>query len=582
MDPHPACLEHLGDQQRADYLAGLATGAALDHSGTVITPDCLAELLAAVTDQSTDTPRPGDTNFANVTFTGDAHFANVTFSGDAHFANVTFTGDAHFAGAGFTGVANFQRAAFTGAAYFGGAAFAGAALFGGAAFTSVAHFGEVTFTGAADFGTAAFPRVAYFRRVTFTSDARFRDSMFGAATFGGSVFGGDATFRGSVFGGDSDFRRAQIHQASEWDLVCDGALRFDEAVFQRPTLVRAAARTIEFRRTHFVSTAHLRLKYASVDLTEAVLEAPMTIAPTNDRFTLRPGTVSTLFNAPPGAGPVDSAVKVASVSGVDAAHLVLTDVDLTDCRFTGAVHLDQLRMDGHCTLAKPPTGLRLRHLLLVRHTRRSVIAEERHWQYARSADDGGWPPPAAPGPTGAGPAALAAVYRQLRKSLEDGKNEAEAADFYYGEMQMRRHNKARPGGERALLALYWAVSGYGQRASRAFGWLLAAMAVTLVGMVLWGLPVDDPKPLSQGDVVAGHITLVTDTPPPVNPKGPLTGRVTGRRTEKAGRVVVNSVIFRSSGQNLTTTGTYLEMASRLTEPVLLGFGLLAVRSRVKR
>ncbi|MFB8241035.1 pentapeptide repeat-containing protein [Kitasatospora purpeofusca] len=581
VDPHPACLEHLGDQERADYLAALAPGTALDHSGTVITPDCLAELLAAVTDQSTDTPRPGDTNFADVTFTGDAHFANVTFTGDAHFANVTFTGDAHFAGAGFTGVANFQRAAFTGAAYFGGAAFAGAALFGGAAFTSVAHFGEVTFTGAADFGTAAFPRVAYFRRVTFTSDARFRDSMFGAATFGGSVFGGDATFRGSVFGGDSDFRRAQIHQASEWDLVCDGALRFDEAVFQRPTLVRAAARTIEFRRTHFVSTAHLRFQYATVDLTDAVLEAPTTVAPANTFFMTSTTTASTLLDPPPGADFVDVAVKVASVSGVDAAHLVLADVDLTDCRFAGAVHLDQLRMDGHCTLAQPPTGLRRWRMLPVRHTRRSVIAEERHWQRGRSADGGGWPVPAAR-PTGVRPAALAAVYRQLRKSLEDGKNEAEAADFYYGEMQMRRHNKARPGGERVLLALYWAVSGYGQRASRAFGWLLAAMAVTLVGMVLWGLPVDDPKPRSEGDVVAGHVTLVTDAPPPINPTGSLGGRVTGRRTEKAGRVVVNSVIFRSSGQNLTTAGTYLEMASRLAQPVLLGFGLLAVRSRVKR
>lgn len=46
-------------------------------------------------------------------------------------------------------------------------------------------------------------------------------------------------------------------------------------------------------------------------------------------------------------------MKVASVSGVDAAHLVLANVDLTGCRFIGAVHLDQLRMDGHCTLAQP-------------------------------------------------------------------------------------------------------------------------------------------------------------------------------------------------------------------------------------
>ncbi|TVZ94908.1 hypothetical protein [Streptomyces sp. PTD9-10] len=42
---------------------------------------------------------------------------------------------------------------------------------------------------------------------------------------------------------------------------------------------------------------------------------------------------------------------------------------------------------------------------------------------------------------------------------------------------------------------------------------------------------------------------------------------------------VNSVIFRSSGQNLTTAGTYIEMTSRLLEPTLLA---LAIRGRIKR
>jgi hypothetical protein len=37
------------------------------------------------------------------------------------------------------------------------------------------------------------------------------------------------------------------------------------------------------------------------------------------------------------------------------------------------------------------------------------------------------------------------------------------------------------------------------------------------------------------------------------------------------------VVFRSADQELTTAGAYLEMASRLTEPFLLG---LAVRNRV--
>jgi hypothetical protein len=54
------------------------------------------------------------------------------------------------------------------------------------------------------------------------------------------------------------------------------------------------------------------------------------------------------------------------------------------------------------------------------------------------------------------------------------------------------------------------------------------------------------------------------------------------RNRGAGHVVLNSVIFRSSDQTLTTTGTYTEMGSRLLEPVLLGLGLLVIRSRVKR
>ncbi|MGW4995143.1 hypothetical protein ACWEQ3_47500 [Streptomyces mirabilis] len=40
-------------------------------------------------------------------------------------------------------------------------------------------------------------------------------------------------------------------------------------------------------------------------------------------------------------------------------------------------------------------------------------------------------------------------------------------------------------------------------------------------------------------------------------------------------------MFRSADQELTTTGTYIEMASRLTEPILLGLAVLAVRNRVK-
>lgn len=59
--------------------------------------------------------------------------------------------------------------------------------------------------------------------------------------------------------------------------------------------------------------------------------------------------------------------------------------------------------------------------------------------------------------------------------------------------KMRRHDTTRPWGERVLLKIYWALSGYGLRATRALAWLGAAMAVTIAVMMLWGLPSDDPK-----------------------------------------------------------------------------------------
>lgn len=52
------------------------------------------------------------------------------------------------------------------------------------------------------------------------------------------------------------------------------------------------------------------------------------------------------------------------------------------------------------------------------------------------------------------------------------------------------------------------------------------------------------------------LTLVPDTPDPVNPAGAPTGRLTSDRFETALLTVVDSVVFRSSGRDLTTAGTY--------------------------
>ncbi len=147
---------------------------------------------------------------------------------------------------------------------------------------------------------------------------------------------------------------------------------------------------------------------------------------------------------------------------------------------------------------------------------------------------------------------------------------------------MRRHDHTgTPPGERGLLHGYWLLSGYGLRASRALGWLAAAMLVTITLLMGFGIPQDSPKQQATGTVPpgGGTATFVIDKKDPRNPTG---DRFTSKRFDKALNVTLNSVVFRSSGQDLTTSGTYIEMASRLLEPTLLALAALAVRGRIKR
>ncbi|WP_371790375.1 hypothetical protein OG285_05805 [Streptomyces sp. NBC_01471] len=146
---------------------------------------------------------------------------------------------------------------------------------------------------------------------------------------------------------------------------------------------------------------------------------------------------------------------------------------------------------------------------------------------------------------------------------------------------MRRHADDIPRGERGLLHTYWLLSGYGLRASRALGWLAAAMLITITLLMGFGLPQESPKQEATGTVPpgGGSVTFEIEKDAPRNPTG---NRFTDERFEKALNVTLNSVVFRSSGQDLTTVGTYVEMASRLLEPTLIALAALVVRGRIKR
>ncbi|MEU5512625.1 pentapeptide repeat-containing protein [Streptomyces fungicidicus] len=532
-------------------------------------------------------PRPtsGDARFAEARFSGDAWFGEARFSGIAQFGRARFSGDALFSGARFSGTAQFGGARFSGTAWFGEARFSGTALFGRAHFSDDALFAEAQFSGTAQFGRAHFSDDARFDRAQFSGNAQFSEAHFsGNAQFGRAHFSDDAGFEGARFAVTPSFG----------PVVCAKEVDLSGAMFEAPVTLEIAADAVRCERTRWESTATLRLRYAATDLSHAVLSFPVSVAAHPAPFTTR-STGPAAVDEDLLAGS-DSGVRVVSVRGVDAAHLVMTDTDLRDCTFSGAFHLDQLRLEGRCTFAPTPTGLHRRHFIWpYRWTRRRALAEEHHWR-AQSAGQPAPGPGQVPSPrdwrTGPqhpdpgltpDPDDVAALYRQLRKAFEDGKNEPGAADFYYGEMEMRRHDRTTPPGERGLLWGYWLVSGYGMRASRALGWLLAAMAATIVLIMGLGLPDSSPKQVATGTVPAsgGRVTLAVDKQDP-HLTLPVGDRFTQERFDKALQVVLNSVVFRSSGQDLTTWGTYTEMVSRFTEPVLLALAVLAMRSRIKR
>ncbi|MFE4995504.1 hypothetical protein ACFRH4_29945 [Streptomyces mirabilis] len=196
-------------------------------------------------------------------------------------------------------------------------------------------------------------------------------------------------------------------------------------------------------------------------------------------------------------GVSGAVVRMASLRGVEAAHLVLADVDPTGCLFTGTVHLDQLRLEGACSFAAVLVGTHWRAGRPLRFTQRRTLAEEHHWRARQPGADAGWNA-AGPDVGQVGPAQLAPVHRVLRKAFEDRKNEPGAADFCYGEMEMRRHDRTgTTRAERGLLHGY-----YGLCAFRALLWLAAAMLVTLA-LLGGGLPEDDPKQEATGTVPPG-------------------------------------------------------------------------------
>jgi hypothetical protein len=558
----------------------------------------------------------GDARFGGATFRADASFGGATFAGDAWFDGLTFGGDARFGGATFEDIVRFNRSTFRAVAWFDGATFRADAWFDGATFRADARFygatfqdyawfDWVTFQANADFGGATLQDHAWFSGATFQADARFD----------GVTFQADARLDGAIVRRDARFVEAKFEQARELGpLLVYGLLRLDAAHFAQLTLIEASSRGLSCQRTHFPAGVQFRLRGAQVVLDEANLASPSLLTGVDTlsdaRLARREQRLVQAVRrlAPAAAEECSEWPRLLSVQGANLAGLGVANIDLAQCRFAGAHNLDKLRFEAEVSFAAAPARLPWDW--------RQVLAEERAWRATQSnrwAAPDWWPawlhkPYRTKWPRLLEPAQLAGLYRALRKAREDAKDEPGAADFYYGEMEMRRHaRRGRTGGasrgqvERALLTAYWLVSGYGLRAWRA----LAALAVVLVafaGLLVWGggyqpaASFPDARPAST-PAAGGVPSSSTADParPPARPApattGPTSTAAARSTAPVADRSLAGALLYGARtiiGLNptppplLTRFGEVLLIAVRVLGPLLLGLALLAVRGRVKR
>jgi len=180
--------------------------------------------------------------------------------------------------------------------------------------------------------------------------------------------------------------------------------------------------------------------------------------------------------------------QILALRNADAGKMSFAHVDLSRCSFQGAHGLGTVEIESTVSFASAPWWAGGRRFIADEYAWRSGAGRAHRVGWKLAAVHVG---PVLPEPTKGSPPVLlqpleadqvASIYRDLRRSLEAKSDMPGAADFYYGEMEMRRWSVGRPTLERLLVWCYWLTSGYGLRAGRSLvAWLF------LVSIGAWSL-----------------------------------------------------------------------------------------------
>lgn len=290
-----------------------------------------------------------------------------------------------------------------------------------------------------EFGGAVFPVGA----------SNFEHWLFGAnASFAGAVFCGEADFHKATFRKAADFSRATfVRNAIFYKARFEGQADFSRTIFEREA---------NFRRTTFKGLVEFRSPTNEDDCTTYTFNARANFS--KARFEERVTFLGrcAFDTEQRGATLRDALIEKPESFSLDRVRLRpswFIDTNVRRLRFTN------VEWRG---LPDGPQGSIEDEVEAIKKRRRD---EDEQAGYARDV--------------------LAKTCRELSANAEENREYLLANEFHYWSMEaLRTKGWSRSG---AITTLYWALSGYGVRAARAF-WVLVAIWAAFAALYVLAAP----------------------------------------------------------------------------------------------
>jgi hypothetical protein len=513
---HTKCFQHADDIQRSEYLASVSRGQQrLAVRGTSITQQ-LWEMIRAALAAASERGFPLRVALAGAEIAAILDFSRLTF--EYLEINGTVVAGLRINECRFKGSFNAQFATF------------GAESpnflrteFSDRVDLSYASAGEnlmVGFLGCRihTFVATGIRAQLGIQRCEYERDFVLSEASANHVLLTDCTIGGELDLSGARLGifRAPGLRAPNAHRVGPMAVENDCDLTY--ARFEERVLLEVKARELRLTGSQFSAGGRIAADSASTYLDGVTLGGPLQVSGTVDR-----------------AGDP----TIVTVQGADAGAMTFAHVNMTRCIFSGAHGLSEITLEPTVKLLQSPRLTARRRCIADEFAWRATLSRLRSWRWRRSDT------PQAK----LRASEVAGVYRSLRRAYESRSDQPGAADFYYGEMEMRRNSLDAGFPEWAIVSAYWLLSGYALRAWRVCFWLVCLLLGGGYAMARWGF-------VFRTRFYTGFMHLVRSAVPGLRP-------------------TYHDAI-------VSQTGTWLQIAFAILTPLLLALLVLALRNRVRR